>query len=76
MAHPSGFAPRPSIEVGETRLCGVCATLIRYWPNDQCWRHAIVGMPHAPEPLADEGRARRAVAPETELELHAKDGNR
>lgn len=45
---PSTDAPAP-VHPGETRLCGSCATLIRYWPAESAWRHAILGANHPPE---------------------------
>lgn len=42
-----------------TTLCRHCATLIRFWPELNVWRHVVLaqGRDHAPEPMP-EGEAR------------------
>lgn len=35
--------------------CGMCATLVRFWPDQNVWRHVIVDIDHAPEPLDPDG---------------------
>jgi hypothetical protein len=77
-------------QIGTTALCGSCATLIRFHPGENVWRHAILGLDHAPEPFgaafAASSRARRiaddtlrglaADPPISESERRAIDGNR
>lgn len=43
----------------QTALCRHCATLVRFWPALNVWRHVSLdqGRDHAPEPMP-EGEAR------------------
>lgn len=56
-------APAPELSTA-TRLCGRCATLIRYWPDSSSWRHVIVGFDHAPDPTGIYVGNRAAARPE------------
>jgi hypothetical protein len=74
MTEPTGIAPSPErttpaaqSTIGETRLCGSCATLIRYHPTEQVWRHAALGFDHAPELAGSWAPRGRCEDPSCEL---------
>jgi len=69
----SGLAPRVDVATGETRLCGSCARLIRFWPLEFVWRHVALDADHWPEL---RGSTERDPAIVTESELRLLDGNR
>lgn len=73
----AGVVPAARVELGETRLCGSCATLVRYHPAESAWRHCIVGLDHPPELLGSTPAIVERDAPiVTEAELRLLDGNR
>jgi hypothetical protein len=54
----TGIAPRAPVDPGRTALCRHCATLIRWWPLKETWRHCALGIRgHAADPMP-EGEAR------------------
>lgn len=69
----SGLAPAYHVDPGDTRLCGSCARLIRFWPLEDVWRHVALGADHAPELRYSTERDSAIV---TEAELRLLDGNR
>jgi hypothetical protein len=81
-----GLAPNTiANRLGQTRLCGRCATLIREDVATGAWRHCAVGFDHEPDPDA-YSRVRGTIdvpihserdrAVLTESELRLLDGNR
>jgi hypothetical protein len=77
MSGPTGIAPIVDAPARELRLCGSCATLIRYDPEWSAWSHVALGFDHAPELVGSWApRLASSVAPPTELELRAMDGDR